>query len=94
VKNPVDIGGVADVAEFQFELEVLLDAFYFQGESWTIREVINNGFNPGQVDGTIKYFHTACPYPALCSRKIIKNVAKPVPIYEYLQKTARDITLD
>ncbi len=47
MQNTVDIGGVADMAEFEFKIKIFLDAFNLQGKGWTIREMINNGTNAG-----------------------------------------------
>jgi hypothetical protein len=41
VQNSVDIGGVADMAEFQLKVEILFEAFYLQAQRRAVGQVIN-----------------------------------------------------
>jgi len=45
VKNAVDIGCIAYMAEIEFKIKIVLDTLGFQREGLTIREMINNGLD-------------------------------------------------
>jgi len=43
MKNTIDIGGIAYIAEIKFEVEIVLNALGFNREGLTIGQVIDNG---------------------------------------------------
>jgi len=47
VKNSVDIGCVADVAQFKLQIKVFFNAFYLQGKGGAVREMIDNSTDTG-----------------------------------------------
>lgn len=55
--NTVDIRGVADMALIEFQFEDLVDALQVQGQCGTIREMVDQGFNPAQINGANKKLH-------------------------------------
>ncbi|SDP67723.1 hypothetical protein [Desulforhopalus singaporensis] len=57
VEHSVNIGSVAEVSLVQFEIEILLYAVDFDGESRAIGEVINYSVDISEIDRSIKKFH-------------------------------------
>jgi hypothetical protein len=47
VQYPIDIGSVADMAEFEFQIEIFFYAFNLQREGGTIGKMIDDGTDPG-----------------------------------------------
>jgi len=47
MQYPIDIGGITDMAEFEFKIKVFFDTFNLQGEGRTIRKMINDGTDTG-----------------------------------------------
>ncbi len=43
MEDAVDVGGIAYMAEIEFEIEIVLDTLGFQREGLTIRQMIDDG---------------------------------------------------
>jgi len=47
VKHPVDIGCITDMTELEFEIKVFFNPLDLHGEGGTIRQMVNDGIDPG-----------------------------------------------
>jgi hypothetical protein len=47
VQHSIDVGSIANVTEFEFEIEIFLDALNLQGERGSIGKMVDNGTYSG-----------------------------------------------
>jgi hypothetical protein len=60
VKNAIDFGGVADVADFHVKIDESVQFVHLQGESRSIGKMINKSVNLAEVDGIGKKSFHVC----------------------------------
>ncbi len=54
MEDPIDVGGVANVADLHAQSKILFSAVKFKGEGRTVGKMVNNGFDCGKINGRKK----------------------------------------
>ncbi len=58
MEDAIYVGGITDMAEFQFEVKIVTDTICFQRECLAIGQMVYYGLYSGKIKWWVKQFHS------------------------------------